>query len=80
MHRLACKFNLHGFSMDFNRLGRTYLWIWQQPCGGLQQYCCDERVCMCFQIKTQQVLGEFLKILPRAPGKRQHLSLTCFRL
>lgn len=32
---------------------------------------------MCFQIKTQQVLGEFLKILPRAPGKRQHLSLTC---
>lgn len=34
-HRLACKFNLHGFSVDFDRLGRTYLWIWQQPCGGL---------------------------------------------
>lgn len=22
-HRLACKFNLHGFSVDFNRLGEN---------------------------------------------------------
>lgn len=41
------------------------------------------KVCVCFQIKTQQVLGEFLKMLPRVTGKKgtfvPHLFQTLIR-